>query len=256
MILAQLSDLHVGLPGSRADREYRSSKQLERAVAHVCALEPRPDAVVLTGDLVDEGQPGEYARLNALLAPLPMPVYALPGNHDQREPLRTAFAPQGYLPKSGPLCYAADAGPLRLLALDSHVPHQPFGRLGTEQLAWLDARLAEQPGRPTLVLLHHPPFRTGIQGMDDAMGLEDADALAAVVQRHPQVERVLCGHLHRPIMRRFAGTVAATCPSTMHQLKLDLRERGQLALVPEPPALLLHLWREGMGLVTHTSYVQ
>jgi 3',5'-cyclic-AMP phosphodiesterase len=70
-----------------------------------------------------------------------------------------------------------------------------------------------------------------------------------------QVERLLCGHLHRPIVKRFGGTVATTCPSTMHQLRLDLRSPGGLALVPEPPALQLHLWREDVGLVSHTSYV-
>ena len=256
MLLAQLSDLHVGLPGSKVDLAYESAARLERAVAHVCALDPRPDAVVLTGDLVNDGTPAEYARLAALLAPLPMPVYVLPGNHDDREHLRAAFAARGYLPPRGPLCYAVDVGPLRLLALDTNVPGQPSGRLEAQQLAWLDARLAEARARPTLLALHHPPFRTGIQRADDEMGLSGAEALEAVVRRHPQVERILCGHLHRPIVSRFAGTLAATCPSTMHQLQLDLRERGRLALVPEPPALLLHLWREGEGLVTHTSYVR
>ncbi|HET9452488.1 MAG TPA: phosphodiesterase [Aggregicoccus sp.] len=255
MLLAQLSDLHVSLPGSQADVDHQAAARLERAVAHVCGLDPRPDAVVLTGDLVNDGEPGEYARLLALLAPLPMPVYALPGNHDDREQLRAAFLARGYLPELGPLCYAVDVGPLRLLALDTHVPGQPSGRLGAQQLAWLQARLAEAPGRPTLLLMHHPPFRTGIRGMDEGMGLADAEALAEVVRHHPQVERVLCGHLHRPIVKRFAGTVALTCPSTMHQLQLDLREQGRLALVPEPPALQLHLWREELGLVSHLAYV-
>ncbi len=255
MLFAQLSDLHVGLPGSKVDLAYRSAAQLQRAVAHVCALDPRPDAVLLTGDLVNDGTPEEYARLTTLLAALPMPVYVLPGNHDDREHLRAAFAAHGYLPPSGPLCYAVDVGPVRLLALDTNVPGRPFGRLEAPQLAWLEARLAEAPTRPTLVALHHPPFRTGIQRADDEMGLEGADALEGVVRRHPQVERVLCGHLHRPIVKRFGGTVASTCPSTMHQLRLDLRNPAPLELVPEPPALQLHLWREGAGLVSHTSYV-
>jgi 3',5'-cyclic-AMP phosphodiesterase len=215
MLIAQLSDLHVSLPGSKTDLAYQTAAQLQRAVAHVGALDPRPDAVLLTGDLVNDGEPAEYARLAALLATLPMPVYVLPGNHDHREHLRAAFGAGGYLPVSGPLCYAVDVGPLRLLALDTHVPGKPFGRLAPEQLAWLDARLAEAPGHPTLVAMHHPPFRTGIQRADDEMGLEGAEALEDVVRRHPQVERILCGHLHRPIL----------------------------------------IWREGLGLVSHTSYV-
>ncbi|MCP3144276.1 phosphodiesterase [Pyxidicoccus xibeiensis] len=254
MLLAQISDFHIGVAGADMDRRFDSAARLERAVQHLIRMEPRPDAVLCTGDLVNDGLPEEYARLAALLKPLPMPWYVIPGNHDDREHLRAAFAHQGYLPAQGFLHYAVELGPLRLIGLDTHVPGEPGGRLCAERLAWLEARLAEAPGRPTLVFMHHPPFATGIHRAD-MMGLEGSDALAAVIARHPQVERVLCGHLHRPIVKRFAGTVASTCPSTMHQVALDLGLPGRLALVPEPPACQLHLWSEASGLVSHTSYI-
>lgn len=254
MLLAQITDLHISEPDTLIDRLYRTADHLERAVRHLLALDPRPDAVVITGDLVEGGREAEYARLVEILRPLPMPVYVVPGNHDDREGLRRAFGARGYLPERGFLCYAVDAGPLRLVALDTHVPGSPGGRLCAERLAWLDARLAEAPDRPTIVLQHHPPFHTGMSRMDE-MNLDGRDAEAAIVARHGQVERVLCGHLHRPIVRRFAGTVASTCPSTAHQVDLDLRERGHLALVREPPACALHLWSQETGLVSHTSYV-
>jgi Icc protein len=69
--------------------------------------------------------------------------------------------------------------------------------------------------------MHHPPFATGITHMDN-FGLDNAAELAEIVVRHPQVERILCGHLHRTIDRRFAGTVAGTAPSTAHQIRLNL----------------------------------
>ncbi|MFP2931886.1 phosphodiesterase [Pyxidicoccus sp. 3LG] len=254
MLLAQISDFHIGVPGSDVDRRFDSAVRLERAVQHLLRMEPRPDVVLCTGDLVNDGRPEEYARLAALLEPLPMPWFVIPGNHDDREHLRAAFAHRGYLPRQGFLCYAVDVGPLRLIGLDTHVPGAPGGRLCGERLAWLEARLAEAPERPTLVCMHHPPFRTGIHAAD-AMGLEGADALAEVIGRHPQVERVLCGHLHRPIVKRFAGTVASTCPSTMHQVGLDLGLPGRLTLVPEPAACELHLWSEASGLVSHLSYI-
>ncbi len=147
-----------------------------------------------------------------------------------------------------------ELGPLRLIGLDTNIPGAPGGKLCGERLAWLDARLAEAPERPTVVFMHHPPFRTGIHAADE-MGLEGSDELAAVIGRHPQVERVLCGHLHRTILKRFSGTVASTCPSTMHQVALDLTTPGRLTLVPEPSACQLHLWSEGGGLVSHTSYI-
>ena len=254
MLLAQISDFHIGVAGSSIDVDYRTSEYLERAVEHLNRLAPSPDAILCSGDLVDEGSPEEYVRLAALLGALKAPYYIAPGNHDHRENLRAAFADRGYLPAEGYLHYVVDVGPLRLIALDTNVPGAPGGLLCRERLAWLDARLAEEPTRPTLVMQHHPPFRSGMQYMD-TMGLEGIDELAAVIQKHPQVERIVCGHLHRPMMRRVGGTLAMTCPSTAHQVELDLRRPGGLALVGEPPACLLHAWSEELGLVTHTSYL-
>ena len=141
---------------------------------------------VATGDLVDAGTEAEYAYLRALLAPLDMPVYVIPGNHDARDALRSAFADDGYLPAKGPfLQYAIEDFPVRILALDTLVPGAPGGRLCAERLAWLEARLAEAPQRPTVILMHHPPFETGILHMD-AMNCAGGEALGQVIARHPQ----------------------------------------------------------------------
>src|SRR5882724_4073230 len=119
MLLAQISDFHIGKAGSPIDIEYRTSEHLRRAVEHINRLEPRPDAVLCTGDLVDEGSPEEYERLAALLAPLTAPFYIVPGNHDDRENLRAAFKDCDYLPAQSFLQYTVDLGPLRLIALDT-----------------------------------------------------------------------------------------------------------------------------------------
>lgn len=255
MLIAQISDPHVSAPEGVADSLLRTSGHLARAVAHLNRLERRPDLVMITGDLVDRGEVDEYERLRELLAPLRMPVFLLAGNHDDRDNLRRVFADHGYLPRDGFLQYTVDDWPVRLVALDTQVPGEAGGRLCGERLAWLEARLAEAPERPTVVAMHHPPFALGIPVMD-ALGLDGSDDLAAVLRRHPQVERVVCGHLHRPIVRRFAGTVACTCPSTAHQLALDLPPANRLAFVMEPPACMLHLWlgSDG-GLVTHLSLI-
>jgi 3',5'-cyclic AMP phosphodiesterase CpdA len=253
MLLVQMTDFHVAAAGSVLTERYRTDERLAAAVAHVRALDPAPDVVVCTGDLVDAGSAAEYARLRELLRPLASPVYVVPGNHDEREALRRAFADRGYFPAVGPLNYAVDVGPIRIVALDTNVPDSGGGRLGADTLAWLDATLAAAPDRPTVVVQHHPPMATGIAWMDD-MGLEDAAAEAAIVARHPHVERILCGHLHRPIAARVGGTIASTCPSTAHQVALDLRRPGQLAIVAEPPAVQLHAWADGR-LVSHVSYV-
>ena len=134
-------------------------------MAHVNALDPRPDVVLATGDLVEGGKPEEYARLKRLLAPLAMPVYLIPGNHDAREALRAAFADHAYLPASGFLQYASRTQPVRLIALDTLVPGKPHGALCAERLDWLEARLGESD-RPTILFMHHPPFDCGIDAFD------------------------------------------------------------------------------------------
>jgi 3',5'-cyclic-AMP phosphodiesterase len=201
MIIAQLSDPHIVARGKlfrgpiqgvasnaeRVRREFDTATYLSRAVAGLNELVPQPDITVVTGDLVDNGTPEEYDHFRALLAPLAMPVFVIPGNHDAREPLRVAFRSDGYLPADGTLDYVIDDYALRLVALDTLVDGNPHGTLNAEQLVWLDATLAEQPDWPTVVMMHHPPFATGITYMD-GYSLDSAVAFAAVVARHPQIE--------------------------------------------------------------------
>lgn len=254
MIIAHISDTHITPEGRLAYRRVDTAAYLARAVQHLLALSPLPDAVLATGDLVDAGRPDEYEHLRALLAPLPMPVYLIPGNHDDRGALAAAFADHRYLPREGFQHYVLEQYPVRLIALDTLLPGQAGGLMCEARLQWLDARLREAPSRPTMVVMHHPPFVTGIAFMD-AHGLANAEGMRKVIQRHPQVERIVCGHLHRPIQRRWAGTVVLTAPSTAHQVTLNLHPGASSGFIMEPPACLLHVWSEAMGLVTHTSYI-
>ena len=256
VLIAQITDTHISTPESRNDRHYRTAEHLARAVAHLNALVPRPDLLLATGDLVERGEAEEYERLRELFDPLTMPVYLIPGNHDDRENLPRVFGRHRYLPRDGGFIqYVVEDWPVRLVALDTLIPGESGGRLCAERVAWLDERLAEAAERPTVVFMHHPPFVTGMRKMDE-MGLDGTGALAEVIRRHPQVERLVCGHLHRSIVRRFAGTVACTAPATAHQLALDLGDAPRLATVMEPPACLLHVWLgDGAGLVSHVSVI-
>ena len=254
MLIAQISDMHVTAEGTLLYKRIDTAGYLERAVAHILGLETRPDVVIASGDLVDGGKPEEYARLRRLLAPLPMPVHLIPGNHDAREPLRAAFTDHAYLPKEGFLHYAVEHSPLRLIGLDTLVPGKPYGELCAERMGWLSARLDERRDVPTLLFLHHPPFDCGIDAFDRSRLNGGDTALADLVQRHGNVERVACGHVHRPIQRRWAGSVASIAPSTAHQATLDLQAGAPLSMMMEPPGIALHYWTGG-GLVTHVSYI-
>jgi 3',5'-cyclic AMP phosphodiesterase CpdA len=251
MILAQITDTHIKLPGKRAYGRVDTADFLAKAVAHLNALDPAPDAVAMTGDLVDFGTPEEYAHLRALIGPIRAPVFLLPGNHDERGALRAAFPDHAYMKGEGFVQYTVEDRALRLVALDTLVPGEGRGELCAERLAWLDRALAAAPTRPTVVMMHHPPFLTGIAGMD-RYGLTGRAEFAAVIARHKQVERVIAGHLHRAIQCRVGGALASTCPSPAHQVALDIRPQAPLGFIMEPPGYQLHVWMEGQGLVTHT----
>jgi 3',5'-cyclic AMP phosphodiesterase CpdA len=254
MLLAQLTDLHIKPRGRLAYDQVDTATALATVVAHLGRLNPAPDAVIATGDLVDAGQADEYEFLRELLAPLTQPVFLLPGNHDLRGPLRAVFHDHRYLGTDGPIRYTVETLPVRLVVLDSVVEYQPHGVVDPLQLDWLDRQLEAAPGRPTIVALHHPPFKTGLAFMD-RIRLSNGPDLAAVIRRHPQVERVLCGHLHRPIQTRWAGTLASTGPSTAHQLSLALNPDTPPAFRLEPLGYQLHLYTPEDGLVSHTVSV-
>jgi hypothetical protein len=150
--------------------------------------------------------------------------------------------------------YVVDKFPLRLIALDTTVPDHDYGMMCAERLRWLDETLAAQPASPTLIFMHHPPFRTGVRWMD-ASGLYGGRLMEEVVSRHRQVVRVACGHIHRPIYLAWAGTIASTSPSTCHQVPLNLTAKGGLEYTMEPRAVQLHLWDKSYGLISHLSYV-
>jgi 3',5'-cyclic-AMP phosphodiesterase len=255
MLIAQITDTHVQMPGGLLDRNYDTAGNLERAVRHLNQLTPQPDLVLLTGDTVDAGSPDEYGRLREILSTLNGPLYVIPGNHDEREAMRRAFSGEGYLPREGFLHYTVEDWPVRLIALDTVIPGEPGGSLCDARMQWLAARLREAPDRPSVIFMHHPPFRTGLTVMD-GMGFGGAAALARLVKANPQVRQIVSGHIHRPIVTSFGGTIASVCPSTAQQAALDLRADPYLAVVMEPPAATLLWWDASAdSLVHHLSQI-
>jgi 3',5'-cyclic-AMP phosphodiesterase len=250
MLIAQISDTHVCAEGMRLYDRIDTNAGLARTIETVNRLRPRPDLVLMSGDIAEAGEAAQYRMVRTLLARLEMPVHLMPGNHDSRENLRAAFAEHAYLPREGEfLHYAVDLGPIRMIALDTQVPGEHGGALCARRLEWLDRQLERDRGRPTLIAMHHPPVPIGVDWLDRA-GCANAEGLAEVVGRHPQIERIVCGHVHRAAQIRFAGTLVATAPSTAYQVALELGHDGEPHLIEEPPAFLLHRWHGG-ALASH-----
>ncbi|MDR5819766.1 phosphodiesterase [Caballeronia sp. LZ043] len=257
MLLAQITDLHITPPGTLAYGQVDTAACLARAIDALNALDPRPDAVLITGDLVDAGGLDEYRHLRTLLDRLAMPWHPMAGNHDARDNLRAVFGDR--LPLADPagfIHYAFDVAEVRVIALDTLDPGHGSGRLCPARLAWLEAQLDACPERPVLIGMHHPPFACGIDFMDEIrLAPDDSRALDALLRRHANVERIVCGHVHRAISVRFGGTLAWCAPSTAHQVALQLKPGAPEAFVMEPPDFGLHLWRKETGLVTHCMSV-
>jgi 3',5'-cyclic-AMP phosphodiesterase len=248
-LLAQLTDSHIGAEWTESDDP---AAGLAAAVDSVRSMRPRPDAVLLSGDLADNGTDAEYEQLRELLGPLQAPLYVLPGNHDDRGALRRHFD----LPGSGgdPVHYSADLGPMRLVVLDTTRPGEDPGVLDAERLGWLDAELAAAPEAPTLLAMHHPPLVTGVPAWDE-IGLPTADrrALGEVVERHRQVRRLVAGHVHRTITGELAGHAVLTVPSTYVQARLDFGSQ-EIEFAADPAGFAVHAVLDG-ELISHVQPV-
>ncbi|MEO3776320.1 phosphodiesterase [Micromonospora sp. B11E3] len=250
MLIAQLSDTHLTTGPLAAE----PAAGLHRALGRVLGLTPRPDHVVITGDLTEHGRPDEYVALRDVVGRFPLPVHLVAGNHDDRESLLDIFGGTPCLAGGYSAHYVVERPDATLVVLDSLTAGADgAGRLGAEQLAWLDEVLARRPRLPAVVCLHHPPVPVGMPFLD-GIRLRDGDDLAKVVAAHPHVVRVLAGHVHRAVTVDFAGTVLTTAPSTWRQSSLALDAAERLGYVLEPTAFLLHLVTKA-GCATHTVQV-
>lgn len=253
MLIAQITDTHIKMPGKLAYKRVDTAAMLADCVKTVQQLDPQPDVIVMTGDLVDLGRREEYDHIKSILAPLRQPIFVVPGNHDARDTMREAFGGNKVFRDARFLHFATSLGPIRLVGLDTLIPGQGGGELCRDRLDWIDRTLAEAPGTPTLVLMHHPPFKTGIGHMDK-LGLRGSEEFAAVLARHAQVQLVLCGHLHRVIHAVVGGRPVLTAPSPAHQVALDLRDEAPSRFRMEPPGFMLHKW-DGERFVSHVAAI-
>lgn len=253
MLIAQITDLHLGF--DPADPDEFNRQRLDRTLAALCVLHPVPDILLVTGDIADNGDDGvSYARYAEAIGVLPFPVWPAMGNHDSRAPFLAQFPETGNA--DGFIQFEIDAGPIRILVLDTLEEGRHGGSFCEKRAAWLAARLNEAPERPTLIALHHPPIDTGIDWLTESPEAAWIARLHGVLTGRRNIVGMICGHVHRPITTQFAGHSLFVCPSTAPQVALDLTPidpdvpDGRPMIIADHPFFALHWWT-GRSLVSH-----
>ncbi|MEM7324449.1 MAG: phosphodiesterase [Actinomycetota bacterium] len=253
MLLAQLTDTHILAPDFDGEQYVDNNDRLAKAIAALNAENVRPEVVLFTGDLTDTGSAVEMALLAELLAPLEIPLLPLPGNHDLRETFRTAFE-MPWATEDSHLGWVAELDDLTIVGVDTIIPGEHGGLIDDERLEWLTESLDDTGDRPTAIAMHHPPFLSGIHWMDE-MGLDGRDRFVELVGRYPNLTRIFCGHIHRPLVANVGGAVATVGLSTVHHVHLDLDPAAPVAVIRDPVGYQLHQF-DGATWVSHNRYIE
>jgi 3',5'-cyclic-AMP phosphodiesterase len=256
LTIAQITDLHV-TTGQDPLNQLRNEQRLRQVLRSIHELRPRPVAIIASGDLVDHGEPAEYAELKTILADCEIPIYFAVGNHDRRQAFLDAFeGPGARRDGTGLVQYAVDFGELRMVVCDTLDEGRDRSGFDAARAAWLAETLAADRDTPTIVILHHPPILSGVKWMDPDPAAPWIGQLADVICEHRQIRVVLCGHVHRAFHGVLGGHMITTSPATSIQVTLDLRpvdmERpdGREILVAEPPGYVLVMVDSGR-VTTH-----
>jgi 3',5'-cyclic AMP phosphodiesterase CpdA len=251
MIIAQISDTHLTLDKPDANQRMR---EFALTIADINALDPQPQAIVHTGDIVHNGRREEYAEAASILAAARAPVYVLAGNKDERANLRAAFAARGYLmPGSGFVDYAIEDFPVRLIALDTLSPGNGKGEFRAEQVKDLIDRIAVETTKPIAVFTHHPPFEVTVG--PDRLHFETPESLSRLrdaLQRSGRVVAVFSGHVHRAADGHVGKIPASVVPC----IATTLRKGEYPPHMRIRPVYHVHRFDAAWGFATETRIVR
>lgn len=259
ILIAQMTDIHVGFAPEEQPEELNLTR-FRATFGRLMNGPNRPDLLILSGDITDHGDAESFGKTAELLKDCPCPILPMVGNHDSRAGLLGAF-PQVVPADGGFLHYFVDAPlNLRIICLDTLESGRHGGAFCDARAAWLHARLAEAPDRPTLIFMHHPPVVAGIDWMDPSPDEPWMVRLREVLTGQSQVQAIHCGHLHRQITTRFAGIPLSVTPSVAPLVAMDLNPidkdvpDDRELITAEPPTYALHRW-DGTRLVSHYERV-
>ena len=255
MLIAHISDLHIAAWNKKAYGIAPTAENLALCITHINQLAPKPNLVIVTGDITYDGYPEEARRAKILLDNLQYPYYIVPGNHDNRTGLWSVFGQQVCPGKDKDFInYVIDGYDIRLIGMDSTCA-EPGGEIDDRQIAWLQKQLSAEREKPTIIFMHHPPAKFGVLETDED-GFTGADSLGRVLGQQNNIEAVLCGHIHIHAHLAWCGTVITTAPSMGLQLALDLTLLRPSEFTLETPGYLLHYFNPENNLVSYSISVK
>ncbi|MEB3359126.1 MAG: 3',5'-cyclic-AMP phosphodiesterase [Synechococcales bacterium] len=210
-LIAQITDTHLFADPRQTSKGIPTNESFATVLAHLRQMPRLPDVLLLTGDLSQDETPESYRLLWEAIAPLQIPTYWIPGNHDDPRWMGEILdRPPFSLEKR------VKIGNWTLLLLDSQVLGAVHGFLSDASLEWLDQQLQVTDTRPALIALHHPPLSVGSAWMD-GISLENQAAFQEILHRHPGVRAVICGHIHQELDEVRQGIRYLATPSTCVQ---------------------------------------
>ncbi|MCB2077859.1 MAG: metallophosphoesterase [Novosphingobium sp.] len=250
MIIAQISDTHIALDTEDAGSRIRD---FERTIADINSLDPAPDLIFHTGDIVHNGRADEYAEAVRILGKAKVPVFVIPGNKDDRANLRAAFADKGYLDPTSPhIDYTVEDYPVRLIAVDTLHTGSNKGDFCEARARRLVEAIDADTSRPIAVFAHHPPFmvQVGPVGLNFETP-EMMERLRRAMQRSPRVVRAFCGHVHRGTF----GEVGAITTTVMPSVATSLRWGDYPPFMQDRPVYHIHRYDPKTGFSTESRIV-
>jgi 3',5'-cyclic AMP phosphodiesterase CpdA len=252
MIIAQMSDTHIVPKGQewKSLPQTQVANRLKLVVDSLNSLNPKPDVVLLTGDAVDDAGLEGYTHLKEILRSLSIPLYIIPGNHDDREEMRVAFQHESYMPPEGFIQYVIDDFPVRLIGLDTVVPQEPQGLLCQERVDWLTGVLKENTSKPTLIFMHHPLIEIG-QKLLDRLKCHVPEDFEALIGSFSNIIGIISGHYHKSCATIYGETSCFVAPSVapVHYFEKASDEETKIIELVHP-SFVLHRWIENFNLVS------
>ncbi len=260
MLIGQITDTHIVQADTDEELYVDNNGRLATAVAMINDESPAVSAVLATGDLTNWGHPSEYEQLAELVEPLAAPLLPIGGNHDDRTLLRETFPHMAWA-ETEHASWVHDLDGVRIIGLDSTIPGESGAAFDESRDAWLREVLAgTDAATPIVLAMHHPPFVTGITWMDQS-GFDGLDRLTTTLAdpELKRVDRIVCGHFHRPMTSTIAGITAQVGLSTVQHVDLDLQPKAPIKLVLDPPGYQIHRLSNvdsDFSMVSHTRYLE